>query len=83
MMDSQSAVIRNLKDAGCDELTLKNFLNYRFRGKREDGIRLLRQHRRVLLDEVHATQKKIDCLDYFLFRLMQETKIIDSTPEHK
>ena len=33
------------------------------------GLRLLNQHRRLLLDAMHREQKRIDCLDYLLYQI--------------
>lgn len=69
MVDSQFTVIRNLNDAGCDAHTKEKFLEFYFSEKKEDGLRLLQRHRRALLDELHNNQKKIDCIDFFIFKL--------------
>ena len=45
MIDPQSAVDRNLNDAGCDETTKKAFLDLCSQGKMKEGIHLLQRHR--------------------------------------
>lgn len=64
-------IVQNLKDAACDETTIRAFLQSLQGGKMLEGIRLLRAHRRCWLDELHREQKRIDCLDYLLFRLQK------------
>ena len=34
-------------------------------------LELLARHRAALLDEVHKSEKKIDCLDYLIYRIKQ------------
>lgn len=71
-VDPQFALIRNLNDAGCDAHATEMLLKFHSEGKREEELRLLKQHRRNLLHEVHDNQKKIDCLDFLIFKLEQE-----------
>lgn len=71
-MDHDSALIQNLKDAGCDEDTIQAFMEDLQCGKRIKGTQLLERHRRHLLDALHQDQKRIDCLDYLLFMLRKE-----------
>ena len=40
-------------------------------GRKEAGLSLLAKHRRFLLDCYHADQKKIDCLDYLIYKMNQ------------
>ena len=73
MIDSQFSLNRNLNDAGCDEMTKKSFLELCASGKMQEGIHLLQKHRNTLLDRVHESQKKIDALDFLLFKLRNDT----------
>lgn len=73
-MNSET-IIQNLKDSGCDEKTItaitKNFCEKNYMG----GIKLLEAHRRALLDELHREQKRIDCLDYLVYKMKKENLI--------
>lgn len=69
---SEEDVFQNLKDAGCDEETIQTFINNLQNGKQVKGMRLLENHRRSLLDNLHEEQKRIDCLDYLLFVLKKQ-----------
>ena len=40
-------------------------------GRKKAGMSLLAKHRRFLLDCYHAEQKKIDCLDYLIYKMNQ------------
>lgn len=69
---SEEDVFQNLKDAGCDEETIQTFMDNLQNGKQAKGMRLLENHRRSLLDNLHEEQKRIDCLDYLLFVLKKQ-----------
>lgn len=69
---SEEDVFQNLKDAGCDEETIQTFMDNLQNGKQVKGMRLLENHRRGLLDNLHEEQKRIDCLDYLLFVLKKQ-----------
>lgn len=72
MIDPQFAVDRNLNDAGCDETTKKAFLELCALRKWKEGIHLLQRHRATLLDDLHEGQKKIDALDFLLFKMRHD-----------
>ena len=58
---------QTLRDAGCTEEAAATLL-----ADAQDDRRLLEllaRHRAELLDEVHRSEKKIDCLDYLVYQL--------------
>lgn len=65
---NEEAMVQNLRDAGCDEELIKKFQECCRKGKEQDGMRLLGRHRADLLDAMHREQKRIDCLDYFIYQ---------------
>ncbi len=65
-------LLRNLKDAGCDEAMIQKYLQLQKEGKRQEQFRLLSLHRASLLDQVHVSQNRIDCLDYLIYTMKQE-----------
>jgi hypothetical protein len=67
----EQAVITNLADAGCDNEQIEQFMDFLKSGRKETGLSLLAKHRRFLLDCYHADQKKIDCLDYLIYKMNQ------------
>ena len=60
---------RNLKDAGCAEADIAQFLQLEHEGRRPEQLRFLRAHRAALLDRLHVSQSQIDCLDYLVFQM--------------
>ena len=67
----EQAVVANLADAGCDNAQIEQFMDFLKPGRKEAGLSLLAKHRRFLLDCCHADQKKIDCLDYLIYKMNQ------------
>ena len=65
-------LLRNLKDAGCDEAMIQKYLQLQEESKRQEQFRLLSLHRAALLDRVHASQNMIDCLDYLIYTMKRE-----------
>lgn len=58
-----------LRDAGCTEEAAAALL-----ADARDSrhlLELLARHRAALLDEVHRGEKKIDCLDYLIYKIKQ------------
>ena len=65
-------VEQNLRDAGCCDEFVAAFMRAWRTGTREEQLRLLCRQRCLLLDSVHAAQKKLDCLDYLRDQLQKE-----------
>lgn len=65
----ERSVVTNLEDAGCDSELIKQFMDLLKTGKKEAGLSLLTKHRSFLLDCYHADQKRIDCLDYLIYKM--------------
>lgn len=68
----EDPLLCNLKDAGCNETTIKKFLQLQKEGKRQEQYRLLSYHRASLLNQVHISQHRIDCLDYLIYAMKKE-----------
>lgn len=75
-MKCDEAVLQNLVDAGCGEDWVARYraLSGTARDDAELSRRqesLLRVYRRELLDGIHDQQRRLDCLDYLLYRLRE------------
>lgn len=68
-LDEQFMLLRNLKDAGCDETLIQEFLQCDGEKNSPRRIRLLKTHRRNLLNSLHVCQTQIDSLDYLLYQM--------------
>ncbi|MCC8137932.1 MAG: hypothetical protein LIO76_07710 [Clostridiales bacterium] len=69
---SEEAIIQNMKDAGCDEACIREFLLEYRQGEKKKCDMLLNRHRRRLLDQLHREQKKIDYLDYLSYQMKKQ-----------
>lgn len=72
--DVQGILRENLLDAGCDPELIERFMALIGQGKEQEALALLTKHRKHLLDCCHAEQKKIDCLDYLVYRMKKEAR---------
>lgn len=70
----QIALVLNLKQAGLDNNTIKEYLVLIKKGKSTSKIRIdvLKKQRNKILDMIHEQQKHIDCLDFLVYQLKQE-----------
>ncbi|WP_349770191.1 flavodoxin family protein [Hungatella sp.] len=68
-LDNVDTVEGNLKDAGCDETLVKEFIKLIKTGERKRQLRMLEKHRSNLLEEIHKNEKKIECLDYLVCQM--------------
>ena len=66
-ISEEERLLRNLKDAGCDDAKIEKYLELEKQGKQQEQLRLLSLHRASLLDRVHLNQNMIDCLDYLIY----------------
>ena len=58
-----------LRDAGCDEVTATELMKLYAEGQTAKAQKLLSQHRKELLDGIHAEERKISCLDYLVYEM--------------
>lgn len=66
------AVFENLVDAGCDAKLIERFLTLYEEGRKKEQMRLLTLHRKDLLAQMHDAQKRLDCLDFLLYKMRKE-----------
>ena len=62
-----------LKDAGCDEALEKQLIVLKQTGQTDEFLRLLAKHKTSLLADLHRVQKRIDCLDFLVYKIKKET----------
>jgi len=65
----ENNLTRNLKDAGCSSKTIAQFMDFYQAQSVVEQKRVLAVHRTSLLEAIHKSQKKLDCLDYLIYRL--------------
>ncbi len=76
-MDSynENAIVQNLIDAGCGQEFIAEFMDNLRTENTSKSLKLLAAHRRLLVDNLHKEQKRIDCLDYLVYRMTKENSI--------
>lgn len=67
--DKYGIVFQNLIDAGCDGAFAEEYARLILDGKTQSVLNILGSHRKKLLDEVHTNQKRIDRLDYLIYKI--------------
>ena len=65
-----------MKDAGCDSEIIERICGMYADGQIQDAVKILRRHRCHLMEQLHESQSKVDCLD-FLVRQMENVKNAD------
>lgn len=73
-MTTEERLLRNLKDAGCDDATIRTYIQLQKEGRRQEQGRLLAAHRAALVEEMHSSQYKIDCLDYLIYSINKKQR---------
>ena len=62
---------QNLSDAGCCNEAAGDIIRMFENGNMEDALRIMKKDRCRLMDELHESGRKVDCLD-FLIRLAEK-----------
>lgn len=66
---SNMNLIDILKDAGCSEELKKQLIALQENGQTDEFLRLLAKHKTNLLTDLHASQKRVDCLDFLVYKI--------------
>lgn len=66
--EAEAAAERNLRDAGCCDGFIREFTELGRSGKETEQGRLLSKRRAELLDDLHESQRRIDCLDFLIYK---------------
>ena len=74
-INNENAIVQNLIDAGCGQELIAEFMEDLRKENISKDLKLLAAHRRSLLDNLHKEQKRIDCLDYLVYRMTKENSI--------
>ena len=71
--DVWGILYQNLIDAGCNQETARQCMSLAKGKKADDLLRQLSHHRTKLLETVHLHQKKIDCLDFLIYKIKKDS----------
>lgn len=72
--DTQGILRQNLADAGCGPELVRQCAALAQGGNTAELVRVLTRHRQTLLDAVHQNEKRIDCLDYLIYKLEKQNR---------
>ena len=70
--DVYGILYQNLVDAGCSEKRIADCMGYAKKGEWKNLLPVLARHKKSLLEQVHTSEKQIDCLDFLIYRLNKE-----------
>ena len=70
---TREAILQNLQDAGCGADVITRFMACLDSGRARESLCVLAAQRAVLLEELHASQDRLDCLDFLIYRLRKES----------
>lgn len=73
-MNKKQLLLRNLKDAGCSQKLIERFLELEQMGRKQEQLHLLFMYRADLLEQLHASQSRLDCLDYLVYEIKNMNK---------
>ncbi len=60
-------------DADCGSQTIEKVCRLYSNGQVQDAIKTLRKHRCSLMDSLHESQGKVDCLDFLVRRMEKKS----------
>ena len=81
-MSDGKAVKHNLLDAGCKEQTADFVEQLYLSGRLSDALHEMKAFRCDLMDALHQSQRRVDCLDY-LIRLTEKEIIVRQNCQEK
>lgn len=70
--DVYGILYQNLVDAGCSEKGIADCMDCARKGEWKKILPMLAQHKKILLERMHTSEKQIDCLDFLIYRLNKE-----------
>lgn len=62
-------IIQNLKDAGCNTDIISEVCLLCDAGEIQDAVKVLRRYRLSLMEHLHESQNRVDCLDFLVYQL--------------
>lgn len=60
---------QNLVDVGCCENEIHIFMEALQNNNQKEELKFFSIQRKKLMDELHACQRKIECLDYLVYQI--------------
>ncbi len=70
--DRNGIIFQNLSDAGCDRETAERCTELILSEKYEQALAIIKPRKKRLLEEIHTNQKRIDSLDFLVYKIEKE-----------
>ena len=67
--DVYAILYQNLIDAGCSKQEIIVCIDFARNGKWKKLLPILAEHKKRLLEQIHTSEKQIDCLDFLIYQL--------------
>ena len=64
---------QNLRDAGCPETFVRSFLARYATSTPSEQMQMLHEQRERLLEQLHDSQKHLDCMDYLCYQIRKQS----------
>lgn len=68
-MELEAETIQNLKDAGCNAKVIQRFEEAK---EQQEQLEVLASYRKCLLNAIHKSEQKLNCLDYLIYKIRSE-----------
>ena len=68
---------QNLSDVGCSREVAGNIVRMCEAGNMEDALRIMKKDRCRLMDELHESGRRVDCMDFLIRTAEKEMKQAD------
>ena len=65
---------QNLYDAGCDEAVTAEILELYQQGRIREALLKMKKDRCRLMDQLHESGRKVDCMDYLIRKTEKELR---------
>ena len=75
-MEDENNIMQNLLDAGCPESAAVFAQQLYNSGQKKDALQAMKLVRCNLMDELHKSQRRVDCLDFLIRQTEKEIKTI-------
>ena len=66
---------QNLSDAGCGEIVMDEIIRLYENGRVQDALQKMKKDRCRLMEELHESGRKVDCLDFLIRQTEKELQV--------
>lgn len=74
IVEKRTDLIRLLKELNCKSADVRQIREFILAGEYSSAVILLRRHRAALLEDLHESQSRVDCLDFIVYQMSRLQK---------